>query len=172
MKRRNLLTNLLYTLIIISLVCFLAVEFKVLKIFEQDFFHKAGVGISLGIAIISVALVEIIFPIADNKDMLKFKKYKILIIVKSVLFAGAVAVLFLYEPFGIIKNMVVALVAFLVLYFAQFFISLDPRTKDEEVEEESETIEQTTKDDVIEIPDETDGDASTLEIDFGDIEED
>ena len=59
--------------------------------------------------------------------MLRNKKFIIKALVKTVLFLAASIVLFLYEPFGVIKDVVLALVLFVVFYFLQFFINLEPQ---------------------------------------------
>ena len=128
MKNRKWLTNVFYVIILLSLLGFLLLEFNIFGL-EAGIQKWAASGL-LALAIISVALVELVFPVASNRDMLKNQKYVVLVIVKSVLFIASAAVLFMYEPFGVIKNMPVALVAFIVLYFIQFFITLDPKAED------------------------------------------
>ena len=142
MKSRNLLSNILYIVILIVLAGFLVVQFNLLH-FSDD--TKTIVSsIFLAVAVVAVAFVEIVFPVIDNKEMLKEKKYRIMLIVKSVLFVIALALLFLYEPFGVIKSMPVALVGFVVIYFIQFFINLDPKpVVEEETAAEEETEEET-----------------------------
>lgn len=135
MKNRNLLSNILYIIVLIALAGFLIIQFEVLKLDEMP--QKIVSSVLLAAAVISVAFVEIVFPVLDNKPMLKERKYIIMTVVKSILFAAALIVLFLYEPFGIITNMPVALVGFLVLYFVQFFINLDPKPAVQEDEEDS-----------------------------------
>ena len=125
MKHRNLLTNLLYVLIIVSLVSFLLVEFSVFNL--DDGMKRVVSTALLSVAILSVALIEIVLPVIANRDMLKNPKYIILFVIKTVFLIAAAAVLFLYEPFGVIKNMTLALILFVVFYFIQFFITLEPK---------------------------------------------
>ena len=88
--------------------------------------------------ILSVILIDIVFPVIDHKSRLAEKKYLIFLIVKVVLFAAAVIVLLLFHPFGVIKNTAVALVSFIVLYFVQFFINLDAKPDDDDDEDEDD----------------------------------
>ena len=162
MKKRSLLSNVLYVVILVALVGFLLVQFEVFGLGEDA---KTVVStILLVIAVLSVAFVEIVFPVIDNKSLLKEKKYAIMVTVKSVLFVGALVVLFLYQPFGVIKNTAVAIIGFVALYFIQFFISLDPKpvVEDEEEEQETETASESAEEyDVEELPEityEVDGD--------------
>lgn len=137
MKNRNLLSNILYIVILVVLAAFLVVQFNLLHL--GDGTKTAVSSILLAIAVVAVAFVEIVFPVMDNKEMLKDQKYKMMLIVKSVLFIIALALLFLYEPFGVITSMPVALIGFVVIYFIQFFINLDPKPLVEEsVEEEAD----------------------------------
>ncbi len=164
MKKRGLLSNVLYVVILVTLVCFLLVQFDILGLGEQA---KTAVStILLVLAVASVAMVEIVFPVLDNKELLKEKKYVIMIAVKSVLFLASLAVLFLYEPFGVIKDTAVAIVGFVVFYFIQFFISLDPKpaVEDEEYEDEEADDE--------EYSDEEDADVSDMDVSEADFESD
>ena len=85
------------------------------------------------------------FTKASLETMLKNKKYGIMVAVKAVLFVAAATVLFLYEPFGVIRNMTVALVLFVVFYFIQFFISLDPKVERKEETEKPKTKKEKPK---------------------------
>lgn len=123
MKKRNLLTNIFSAVLIVSLVAFLLVIFEIIK---------GGLGtaikyISLPLAIISVACIDIVFPIIDNRGLLKASsKVRILAIIKIILFIASFLVMGLSLR-GIIDNQIVAVVIFVVLYFAQFFINIDPK---------------------------------------------
>lgn len=139
MKNRNLFTNILSVLIIVALAFFLLVQFNVFSNMGDSTKNLIGI-VSLAIAIASVILIDIVFPVIENKVRLSEKKYLILFIIKIILFTAAVAVLLLFHPFAVIKNTTVALVSFIVLYFIQFFINLDskPDYDDEDEEEEDE----------------------------------
>ncbi len=143
MKKRNGLTNLFYVIILLSLVGFLAVEFGFFNL-EAQVQKIVATGL-LALAIVMVACIEFVLPIASNKDMLKNKKYAIMVAIKAVLFIAAATVLFLYEPFGVIRNMTVALVLFVVFYFIQFFISLDPKVERKEETEKAKPKKEKPK---------------------------
>jgi magnesium-transporting ATPase (P-type) len=136
MKKRNLLSNILYVAILVTLVAFLLVQFQVLGMSEET--RTIVSTVLLVIAVLSVAMVEIVFPVLDNKALLKEKKYAIMVSVKSVLFVASLVFLFLYQPFGKITSAGIAIAGFVVLYFAQFFISLDPKPVLEEDDEDEE----------------------------------
>ncbi|MBQ7444925.1 MAG: hypothetical protein IJS71_03165 [Clostridia bacterium] len=125
MKFRNLITNILYVVILFALVGFLLVEFQVFGF--DDGIKRVVATVFLLLAVIGVSVIEIVLPIVANRDMLRNKKFIIKALVKTVLFLAASIVLFLYEPFGVIKDVVLALVLFVVFYFLQFFINLEPQ---------------------------------------------
>ena len=127
MKNKNALSNLFYVLILLALAGFLVVEFGVVKLAAST--QKTVGTVLLALAILMVAAVEFLFPILANKVMLKNKRYVFMIVIKAVLFAASALVLFLYEPFHVIKSMPLALALFVVFYFIQFFISLDPKVE-------------------------------------------
>lgn len=138
MKQRNLLTNIFSVLLIVSLVAFLLVTFSVIK----GALKEVITFVSLPVAIISVACIDIVFPILDNKKRLREDKVlKILTIVKIVIFIAAFVVMSLYVT-RIFLDEVLAVIIFIVLYFAQFFINIDPKqpkiSVDEDLEEEEE----------------------------------
>lgn len=146
MKNRNLFTNILSILIIVALAFFLLVQFNVFSDMAQSTKDLIGIA-SLAVAIVSVILIDIVFPIIENRARLTEKKYLIMFIVKVILFAAAITVLLLFHPFKIIKDTTVALVSFIVLYFIQFFINLDAKSyddddDDEEYEDDAEEIEE------------------------------
>lgn len=149
MKLRNLFTNILSILIILALAFFLIVQFDFIKGLTDS--HRNMIGIaSLAVAIVSVILIDIVFPVIDNRSRLSEKKYSILLIVKAVLFAAAVTVLLMYHPFGIIKTSWIALGSFVLLYFAQFFINLDAKPDDDDdfEDDEYDDDEDVSSDDV------------------------
>lgn len=145
MKQRNLLTNIFSVLLIISLVAFLLVTLKGM----DDGLGNTISYISLPLAIISVACIDIVFPILDNKQRLRQDKtLGILTIVKIVLFIASCVVIGLFVM-GVIQNELQAVIIFVILYFAQFFINIDP--KQEKIAEAEED-----DDDDVDIDDEGD----------------
>ena len=145
MKKRNLLSNIFYVAILVTLVAFLLVQFQVLGMSEET--RSVVSTVLLVIAVLSVAMVEIVFPVLDNKALLKETKYAVMVTVKSVLFVASLVFLFLYQPFGVIKSAGLAIAGFVVLYFAQFFITLDPKPVLEEEDEDDEADEDEADED-------------------------
>ena len=135
MKNRNLITNILSIIILIALIFFLLVQFNIFKV--SDPVKSTLILVSLGVAVVSVVLMDIVFPIIDNKHRLVDRRYMAFFLVKVVLFTAAIIALLLFHPIGVLEA-TPALIAFIVLYFAQFFINLDakPYYEDEEDEEE------------------------------------
>ncbi len=124
MKYRNLFTNILYVVMLLSLVGFLLAEFDVFGF--DDGVKRLVATMLLAVSVLCVACIEIVFPVVANRDYLKNKKYLIRFIVKTVLLVVAAAALFLHMPFGKLE-MFPALAIFVVTYFIQFFISLEPK---------------------------------------------
>ena len=140
MKNRNLFTNILSIFIIVALAFFLLVQFNVFSGMGQSAKDLIGIA-SLAVAILSVVMIDIVFPAIENRARLSEKKYLIFFIVKVILFTAAIVVLLLFHPFGKIKNTTVALVTFIVLYFIQFFINLDTKPDDEDDDDEEDEDE-------------------------------
>ncbi len=136
MKFRNVLTNIFYVIILLSLVAFLLIEFKVFNLGDGK---RAVSSLLLALAVVSVAVIEIILPVIANRDMLGNRKYLIRTIIKSVLLVTSAVVLFLYEPFGKIKDTTTALIIFCVTYFIQFFISLEPKLEKKSADDEEKS---------------------------------
>ena len=145
MKLRNLFTNILSILIILALAFFLAVQFDIIEGLTDS--HRNMIGIaSLAVAIVSVIMIDIVFPVIDNRSRLSEKKYLILLLVKVVLFASAVTVLLMYHPFAVIKTSWIALGSFVLLYFAQFFINLDAKPDDDDDDYDDDDDEEEISD--------------------------
>jgi len=155
MKHRNLLTNIFSVVLIISLIAFLLVTLKGM----EGGLAYAVKYITLPLAIISVACIDIVFPILDNKQRLRENNtLKILTIVKIILFIASFVVISLYVTNIILSdNEMIAVAVFVVLYFAQFFINIDPKQPkatetsgdeeyDEDYEEEYEENEEANSD--------------------------
>ena len=105
--------------------------------------------ISMSFALVSVLLVDIVFPLIDNIG--RFKKetsYKIKTIVKVVLFIVAVVFLLLtVKSIGIFKTQFLGIALFCVAYLAQFFIDLDRGKKAQIAANESDDEEDDDEDD-------------------------
>ena len=166
MKNRNLFTNILSILIIVALAFFLLVQFNVFSSMGDSTKNLIGIA-SLAIAIVSVILIDIVFPVIENRARLSEKKYLILFIVKVILFAAAVAVLLMFHPFAVIRNTTVALVSFIVLYFIQFFINLDAKPDDDECDED-----ESDEDESVETAEEEASEDAEYDADFDDEADD
>lgn len=152
MKKRTLLTNIFIVVLMVSIVFVLLAFFD---IFPESM--KTGVlFVSMTLALVSVALVDIIFPLIDNIGRFKDESpYKVKTIVKIILFLVAVAFLMLtVYNIGPFKTQFLGIALFCVAYLAQFFIDLDKNKKnqleedydddDEDAEEESGSTEDDT----------------------------
>lgn len=108
---------------------------------------------SMSLALISVLLVDIVFPLIDNFDRFKSEtSYKVKTIIKVVLFIVAVVFLLLtVKSISIFKTQFLGIALFCVAYLAQFFIDLDKGRKslaedDEDEEDEEESDEDSDED--------------------------
>lgn len=129
MKHRTLLSNICSIVVVAALVLALLAYSGVIGGSRDSKAAKTIYYISIPIAVIAVALFDIILPAVDNRKHLKEPKYLLKVIVKSVLFAAAMVIigLVLYAQLGQKMNEFLALGIFAVLYIAQFFINLDPK---------------------------------------------
>ncbi len=152
MKKRTLLTNIFIVVLMVSIVFVLLAFFEVFP----EKIQPAILFTSMSLALISVALVDIVFPLIDNAARFKEENsYKIKTIIKVVLFLVAVVFLLLtVQNIGFFKTQFVGIALFCVAYLAQFFIDLDKNKKnqieedeEEEDEEAPEGIEETPADD-------------------------
>lgn len=158
MKNRTVLTNIFSLIIVLMMVAFIV---SIFMKNSNESLSSILAYISLPIAILSIAVIDVILPVLDNwKRIMTDKKLKIMTIVKVVLFVLSVGILILHllstratgtnAILDLFENQFVALGIFVVLYFVQFFINLDPKAvaieqsadKDEE-DTESETDNET-----------------------------
>lgn len=154
MKKRTLLTNVFIIVLMISIVFVLLAFFEIFPANIQ----QPVLLISMSFALVSVLLVDIVFPLIDNIG--KFKKetsYKIKTIVKVVLFIVAVVFLLLtVKSIGIFKTQFLGIALFCVAYLAQFFIDLDKGRKAQiEAEEGDDDEDEDAEEDDDEDEDET-----------------
>jgi hypothetical protein len=154
MKKRTLLTNVFIIVLMISIVFVLLAFFEIFPANIQ----QPVLLISMSFALVSVLLVDIVFPLIDNIG--KFKKetsYKIKTIVKVVLFIVAVVFLLLtVKSIGIFKTQFLGIALFCVAYLAQFFIDLDKGRKTQiEAEEGDDDEDEDAEEDADEDEDET-----------------
>lgn len=136
MKKRTLLTNIFIVVLMISIVFVLLAFFEVFPESAQSAILFA----SMSLALISVALVDIVFPLIDNSSRFKNENsYKVKTVIKIVLFLVAVAfLLFTVKGIGFFKTQFLGIALFCVAYLAQFFIDLDKNKKGQGEDEENE----------------------------------
>jgi hypothetical protein len=143
MKNRKLLTDIFTVILMVSIVLVLLAY---LNVFPGTVQEEGSVSyivlsyISVPLALISVALIDLVFPLIDNRAMLKEKAFVIKAGVKVVLFVAAVIFGLLFFMTGVfatlITNDFIGVAIFVALYIAQFCINLDP--KPEPVEDKVE----------------------------------
>lgn len=132
MKKRTLLTNIFIIVLMISIVFVLLAFFE---IFPADVQQPVLIA-SMSLALISVLLVDIVFPLVDNIGRFKAEtSYKVKSIIKVVLFVVSVVFLLLtVKNVGIFKTQFLGIALFCVAYLAQFFVDLD-KNKNAVIEE-------------------------------------
>lgn len=128
MKKRTLLTNIFIVTLMISIVFVLLAFFD---IFDEDKLKQPILTASMIVALISVALIDIVFPVIDNfKRFIQETPYKIKAIVKLIVFAVSIVFLFLtVKGIGIFGKQFLGIALFCITYLVQFFIDLDKEKK-------------------------------------------
>lgn len=159
MKKRTLLTNIFIIVLMISIVFVLLAFFE---IFPADVQQPVLIA-SMSLALISVLLVDIVFPLVDNIGRFKAEtSYKVKTIIKVVLFVVSVVFLLLtVKNVGIFKTQFLGIALFCVAYLAQFFVDLD-KNKNAVVEEADDEDEDEESD---EDSDDEDEDSEVSEFD-------
>lgn len=158
MKKRTLLTNIFIIVLMISIVFVLLAFFE---IFPADVQQPVLIA-SMSLALISVLLVDIVFPLVDNIGRFKAEtSYKVKSIIKVVLFVVSVVFLLLtVKNVGIFKTQFLGIALFCVAYLAQFFVDLD-KNKNAVIEESDEDSDDEAEDsEVSEFDDEDEFDNS------------
>lgn len=139
MKKRTLLTNIFIVILMVSIVFVLLAFFDVFTSHQQTVLY-----VSMSVALVSVALVDIVFPLIDNiRRFIEETPYKIKTFIKVLLFIVAIVFLlctvrgvsFFSDP------QFVGIALFCVAYLAQFFIDLDKNRKAELEDDEDEDYE-------------------------------
>lgn len=143
MKKRTLLTNIFIIVLMISIVFVLLAFFE---IFPTDVQQPVLIA-SMSLALISVLLVDIFFPLVDNIGRFKAEtSYKVKTIIKVVLFVVSVVFLLLtVKNVGIFKTQFLGIALFCVAYLAQFFVDLD-KNKNAVIEESDDEDEDEESD--------------------------
>lgn len=128
MKKRTLFTNIFIVILMVAIVFVLLAFFD---IFKEDTLKQPILSISMSVALVSVALIDIVFPLIDNFKRFKQETgYKIKSAVKIVLFAVSVVFLILtVKGIGIFEKQFLGIALFCLTYLAQFFIDLDREKK-------------------------------------------
>lgn len=150
MKNRKLLTDIFTVVLMVAIVLVLLAY---LNIFPGTVQEEGSVSyimlsyVSVPLALISVALIDLVFPLIDNKALLKERMFQIKAGVKIVLFLAAVIfgmLFFMSDVFvNLIKSEFVGVGIFVALYIAQFCINLDPKPEPaEETVEEADVYAQ------------------------------
>ncbi|MBE7057693.1 MAG: hypothetical protein E7387_01145 [Ruminococcaceae bacterium] len=135
MKKRSLLTNIFVITLMVSIVFVLLAFFEIFP----DNIQQPVLLVSMTLALLSVLLVDIVFPLLDNMERFKSEtSYKVKTAAKVVLFIVAVVFLVLtVKSVGIFGKQFVGIALFCVAYLAQFFIDLD-KNKNAQIEEDEE----------------------------------
>ena len=135
MKKRTLLTNIFVITLMISIVFVLLAFFEIFPANIQ----QPVLLVSMTLALVSVLLVDVVFPLLDNMERFKNEtSYKVKAAVKVVLFIVAVVFLILtVKSLGIFGKQFVGIALFCVSYLAQFFIDLD-KNKNAQYDEEDD----------------------------------
>ena len=129
MKKRKLLTDIFIVILMISIVLVLLAY---LGVFPGESYEVEGslsrkiIMIAVPLALFSVLLVDIVFPVIDNLSKLKEKVFLVKVIVKGLLFIAAVVVLVCHVK-GMFMNEFLGVGVFCGIYLIQFFIDLDKK---------------------------------------------
>lgn len=144
MKKRSLLTNIFVITLMVSIVFVLLAFFEIFPANIQ----QPVLLISMTLALISVLLVDIVFPLLDNMERFKSEtSYKVKTAVKVVLFIVAVVFLILtVKSVGVFGKQFVGIALFCIAYLAQFFIDLD-KNKNAQIEEVDEDEDEESEKD-------------------------
>lgn len=143
MKKRKLLTDIFIVVLMISIVLVLL---SYLGVFPGDSYEVEGslarkiILVAVPLALVSVLLVDIVFPVLDNLNKFKEKSFLIKVIIKGILFIAAVVVLVCHVQ-GMFKNEFLGVGIFCAIYLIQFFIDLDKKPNKELNKEYEDTFD-------------------------------
>lgn len=143
MKKRKLLTDIFIVVLMISIVLVLL---SYLGVFPGESYEVEGslarkiILVAVPLALVSVLLVDIIFPVLDNLNKFKEKPFLIKVVLKGILFIAAVVVLICHVQ-GMFKNEFLGVGIFCAIYLVQFFIDLDKKPNKELNKEYEDTFE-------------------------------
>lgn len=143
MKKRKLLTDIFIVVLMISIVLVLLSYLGVFpgESYEvEDSLARKIILVAVPLALISVLLVDIVFPVLDNLGKFKETPFLIKVILKGVLFIAAVVVLICHVQ-GMFKNEFLGVGVFCGIYLVQFFIDLDKKPNKELNKEYEDTFD-------------------------------
>lgn len=144
MKKRKLLTDI-FTIILMAAILLVVLTYIPGVFPGEDNTVKGSLRytlqtyIGLPVALLCVALIDIVFPAIDNRERFRNGGFTVKFILKVLLFVGALVFGFLKFIAGKFEGMndFVAVAIFCGLYFIQFCINLDPKPqKEEETDDE------------------------------------
>ena len=135
MKKRKLLTDIFTVVLMLAIV---VVVLAYLNVFPGENVSEKGsmnyvmvAYIGMPLALISVLLIDLVFPLIDNRRRLSEPLFVVKVVAKSLIFISAIVVGVLFFLVNITppKNEFVKVGIFCALYFVQFLINLDPPLK-------------------------------------------
>ena len=144
MKTRKLLTDIFIVILMISIVLVLLAY---LGVFPGESYEVEGslarkiILVAVPLALVSVLLVDIVFPVIDNLSKLKEKVFLVKVIVKGILFIAAVVVLVCHVK-GMFMNEFLGVGVFCGIYLIQFFIDLDKKGNKELNKQYEDTFDE------------------------------
>ena len=132
MKKRKLLTDIFTVVLMLAIVLVILAYLNVFP--GKDVSEKGSLNyamltyVGMPLALLSVLLIDLIFPLIDNRARLREPVFVIKVVLKALLFIAAVVVgiLFFVVDIEKPKNEFLRVGIFCALYFAQFLINLDP----------------------------------------------
>lgn len=146
MKKRKLLTDIFIVILMISIVLVLL---SYLNVFPGEDYTVEGslarkiIMIAIPLALVSVLLIDIVFPILSNLNKFSEKVFLIKVVVKSLLFIAAVVILICHVN-GAFMNEFLGVGLFVVVYLVQFFIDLDKKEKAPVEENDEDSLDDTS----------------------------
>ncbi len=132
MKKRKLLTDIFTVVLMLAIVL---VVLAYLNVFPgKEVSEKGSLNynmltyVGMPLALLSVLLIDLVFPLIDNRARLSEPVFIVKVVLKALLFIAAVVVgvLFFVVDIEKPKNEFLRVGIFCALYFAQFLINLDP----------------------------------------------
>jgi hypothetical protein len=135
MKKRKLLTDIFTVVLMLAIVVVVLAYLNVFPgkdVNEKGSLNYAMVAyVGMPLALLSVLLIDLIFPLIDNRKRLSEPVFIVKVVAKTLLFIAAVVVGVLFFLVNITppKNEFVKVGIFCALYFVQFLINLDPPLK-------------------------------------------